>query len=206
MLNGDVLDVAKINEFQKCMDHLASRGAMVTQMTGARVNDQIQVPLGLVSHGSTTPVQVGNTFRMGKKDLAIPLWLNPGYDTLTLMFQIRLQSMFPVPAVVGGYVGGVFRVEVVRGGTAHQVAYYDWRMLQNEPQQTAFFVRTIPLNSLFLNSPIHVEEIFLRLHYSSVEGYDVLLGQLPSGIFSNPEFWQGCSYFGCAVYKDCIPC
>jgi len=207
LANGSVLDVIKINEFQKEMAHLAGRGAAITELSGGRMNGKIHVPLGLVSKG--TGLAPGNTFRLGKKSVAVPLWLNPGFDMLCFFFQVRLSSMYPRPALASGYVGSVFTVDVVSGGNAYQVAYTSWHQLTNLtnfPNNVGFFKFSIPLVSLFLNSPVHVEEIYLRLNFDATEGYADVLGLYPSGTLTNPEFYQGCMYFGAAAYKSIIPC
>lgn len=204
LANGQVLDVGKINEFQKCMAHLAGRGATIVELAGARANGKIRVPLGLVSKGTGSPP--GNTFRLAKRDLAIPLWLNPGHDTLSIFFSVKLNSLYPLSSVASGFVGSVFTVSVVRGGNAYEVIYKDWHELDAYPSETAFFHREINLASLFLNSPVHVEEIYLKLHYTAVEGHDELLGNFPSGTLTNPEYYQGCSYFCAAAYKSLEGC
>jgi hypothetical protein len=94
MPNGSALDSARLNQFQQAMSAFAGRGATTTEICGARVNGLIQVPLGVVSKG------FANSFRLDKKSIAVPLWVSAGYDSLTMLFQVRLGALKSVPTSV----------------------------------------------------------------------------------------------------------
>ena len=200
LTNGQVLADTTLNEFQNAMNNFAGRGATTATLLGGRLNGLIHVPVGLVSKG------YANSFQLQRIQLAIPLWLSAGFDVLGFGFQVRLNSMYPMANAPAGFVGSTFTVEVVRGGVAYQVAQITWRDLVAATLQTGFFTFNHPLSSLFLNSPIHCEEIWIRLTYDATEGDDSLLGLYPNGILTNPEFWNGCGYFFAAAYKNFEPC
>lgn len=198
--NGAIIDEVRVNEFQKSMANLAGRGATIKTLSYTRTNGRFRIPCGVTSMGFP------NSFVLSKKSLGIPLWLNTGHNRISIFFSVCLNLMFPLPFVVGGFVGSVVRIEIVRGGTAYTLKEVSWRDPSLDALGFGFFTVDAPLSSLFINSPIHCEEIYLRLHYSSVEGYDILLGQQTAGTLSNPEWWNGIGYFGAACYRDTDIC
>lgn len=194
------MDATRLNQFQSAMSHFAGRGATVAEICGASVNGAIQVPLGAVSKGFS------NSFRLDKKSIAVPLWVPAGYDYLTLMFAVRLGAMKAVPTVTSGFVGSVLRVEIVQGGQGRTVQEISWRSGFLDPQGNGYFEMNIPIPNIANLSPIHADLIYIRLHYSMTEGYDILLGQNTTGTLSSATFWQGLSYFGAACYKSTDVC
>jgi len=198
--NGSVLDDTRLNQFQAAMNAFAGRGAMVAELCGASVNGRIQVPLGAVSKG------FANSFRLDKKSIAIPLWVPAGYDSLTIMFACQLNLMKNVVGVTGGFVGSIFRVEIVQGGQGRTVQEISWRSPMLDPLGNGYFEFNVPLANIFNLSPIHADLIYIRLHYSMTEGYDILLGQNTTGTHTTADFWNGCGYFGAAVYKSTDVC
>lgn len=182
------------------MSAFAGRGATVIEMLGASVNGTIQVPLGVVSKG------FAYSFKLDKKSIAVPLWVPAGYDSLTLMFAVRLGALKSVPNVSAGFVGSFLRIEIVQGGQGRTVNEISWRSAFLDPQGSGYFEMNVPLGNIFNLSPIHAELIYIRLHYSMVEGYDILLGQNTTGMLNNSAFWQGLGYFGAACYKSLDVC
>lgn len=202
MPNGSALDSSRLNQFQQAMSAFAGRGATTTEICGARVNGLIQVPLGVVSKGFP------NSFRLDKKSIAVPLWVPAGYDSLTMLFQVRLGALKSVPTSVAasGFVGSQITIEIVQGGAARLVQDITWQSVFLDPQGNGYFEMNVPLANIFNLSPIHADLIYIRLNYTAVEGHDDLLGQNTSGILNSPTFWQGISYFGAACYKSLDVC
>lgn len=201
LANGQVLSASTINEAHKCMNALAGRGTRTAEIVGSRLNGRIVVPLGVVSKG------FNNSYTIGRKSIAVPLWLPAGYDMIDMFFEVRLNpSIFHAP--LNRWLGSEFIVEFVRGGIAWEVARLDWRLMSNVvfPLQTGFFKMTTPITGLFQTSPIHTEEIFIRLTFDMSEGVDDVLGMDTAGTLPNPTFWNGCSYFVAACYKNIVLC
>lgn len=199
--NGSVLTASSLNEYQACMNHLAGRGGVIGNPAGNRISGRIQVPIGVVSKG------FNNSFFMGRISKPISLWLNPGYDMLSMFFEVRLNSMkFHAP--LNRYVGSTFAIDLVRGGVAYRLQELTWQQLSASQYtlQTGFFRMETPILGLFQTSPIHAEEIYIVLTYDMTEGEDSLIGTLPDGVLSNPTFWNGCSFFSVAAYKNIVPC
>ena len=204
LANGQVLSASTLNEASKCMNYLAGRGAVINTASGSRISGRIQLPLGVVSRGAITgsgQPTFGDTFLLSTKAIAVPLWLPPGYNMLGMFLEVRL-SQLKFSTLRNRYVGSTIAIELVRGGIAYPIVTLTWQNLTGNPLQVGFYQINQRITSLFQSSPIHSEEIHVRLTYDSTEGDTDLLGQFPDGTITYPEFWQGMSYFSVAAYKE----